>query len=156
MPKSYRYTPGIGVSVSIRVGIHIQNVRANVKVYEFQSFCISSCILAMFILLIKSLTTKAHPQACTLWLWHHWHCKCGYFRWGETLRICWQALSHGCNFQDTSPICWIKSYGFYFHVGEIFCEEGNILKNAKITVNRENFAPILFSPSDLRVNLKLG
>ena len=34
--KSYCYTPSVGVSVRI----HIQNVRANVKVLEFQSFCI--------------------------------------------------------------------------------------------------------------------
>ena len=31
--KSYCYTPGVGVGVS--VGVHMQNVRANVKVLEF-------------------------------------------------------------------------------------------------------------------------
>ena len=36
--KSYCYTPGVGVRVG--VGVHMQNVRANVKVLEFKSFCI--------------------------------------------------------------------------------------------------------------------
>ena len=41
---------------------NIQNVRANVKVLEFQSFCIFACILGLFIILIKSLTTKAYDR----------------------------------------------------------------------------------------------
>ena len=40
----------------------MQNVRANVKVMEFQSLCIFSCILTLLIILIKSLTTKAHDR----------------------------------------------------------------------------------------------
>ena len=42
--KSYYYTPGVHGGVRVGVSVHIQNVRANVKVLEFQSFCISSCI----------------------------------------------------------------------------------------------------------------
>ena len=38
------------------------NVRANVKVLEFQSFCILSCILTVFIILIKPLTTKVYDS----------------------------------------------------------------------------------------------
>ena len=39
-----------------------QNVRVNVKVIEFQSLCIFSCILTLLIILIKPLTTKAHDR----------------------------------------------------------------------------------------------
>ena len=45
----------------VRVGIHMQNVRANVKVMEFESPCIFSCILTLLIILIEPFTTKAHP-----------------------------------------------------------------------------------------------
>ena len=52
--KSYCYTP------SVRIYVSMQNVRANVKVLEFRSFCILSCILTLFIILIKPLTIKAY------------------------------------------------------------------------------------------------
>ena len=54
MQKSYCYTPSVGVGA--RVGVRMQNVRANVKVLEFKSFCIFSFIL------IKPLTTKAYDR----------------------------------------------------------------------------------------------
>ena len=38
-------TPGVRVRVRVRVRVHKQNVRANVKVMEFQSLCTFSCIL---------------------------------------------------------------------------------------------------------------
>ena len=60
MQKSYCYTPGVSVRVGVRV--HVQNVRANVKVLKFQSFCIFSCILSLLIILIKPLTTKAYDR----------------------------------------------------------------------------------------------
>ena len=66
MQKSYCYTPGVsvGVGVSVRVGVrvHMQNVRANVKVLKFHSFCIFSCILSLLIILIKPLTSKAYDR----------------------------------------------------------------------------------------------
>ena len=62
MQKSYCYTPGVSVGVHVGVGVHMQNVRANVKVMEFQSLCIFSCILTLLIILIKPLTTKAHDR----------------------------------------------------------------------------------------------
>ena len=68
MQKSYCYTPGVrvsvrvGVSVGVSVGVRMQNVRANVKVLEFKSFCIFSCILTLLIILIKPLTTKAYDR----------------------------------------------------------------------------------------------
>ena len=40
----------------------MQNVRANVKVLEFKSFCFFSCILSLLIILIKPLTTKAYDR----------------------------------------------------------------------------------------------
>ena len=54
MQKSYCYTPGVGV--------RMQNVRANVKVIEFQSLCIFSWILTLLVILIKPLTTKAYDR----------------------------------------------------------------------------------------------
>ena len=44
----------------------------------------------------------------------------GYFRWRKISQKCWQDFSRGGNFQDTTPISFIKSYGFYFCVAEIF------------------------------------
>ena len=60
--KSFCYTPGVGVRVGISVHVHMQNVRANVKVMKFQSLCIFSCILTLVIILIKPRTTKAHHR----------------------------------------------------------------------------------------------
>ena len=48
MQKSYCYTPA---SASVYV-----------KVLEFKSFCIFSCILTLLIILIKPLTTKAYDR----------------------------------------------------------------------------------------------
>ena len=50
------------------------------------------------------------------------YCKRGYFHWGEISRNCWQELSGGGNFHDISPVSLIKSYRFYFPVGEIFAK----------------------------------
>ena len=41
--RSATSTPGVGAGVRIGVRVLIQNVRANVKVLEFQSFCIFCC-----------------------------------------------------------------------------------------------------------------
>ena len=59
MQKSYCYTPGVSV------GVRMQNVRANVRVLEFKSFCIFSCILTLLIILIKALTTKAYDRGAS-------------------------------------------------------------------------------------------
>ena len=58
--KSYCYTP----IVSVRVGVcvHMQNVRANVKVIEFQFLFIFSCIFTLLIILIKPITTKTYDR----------------------------------------------------------------------------------------------
>ena len=42
------------------------------------------------------------------------YCKRGYFRWGKISRKWLQDISFGGNFHDTSPIYFIKAYGFYF------------------------------------------
>ena len=51
------------------------------------------------------------------------YCKHGHFRWGKISRKCWQDLSRGVNFHNVSSISLIKSYGFYFPVGEIFVKK---------------------------------
>ena len=33
----------------------------------------------------------------------------GYFRWGKISRKCWQDISRGGNFHDTTPISFIKA-----------------------------------------------
>ena len=48
------------------------------------------------------------------------YCKRGHFRSGKISRKCWHYLSHGGNFHDISPVSLVKSYGFYFPMGEIF------------------------------------
>ena len=58
LEDSYCYTPG----VRIRVGVRMQNDRANVKVLESKSFCIFSCILTLLIILIKPLRSKAYDR----------------------------------------------------------------------------------------------
>ena len=69
------------------------------------------------------------------------YCKRGYFRWGEISRKCWQDFSCGGNFHDSTHIpliTWIKSYGFYFRVGEIFATKAISRKSRKLPP-RENF-----------------
>ena len=66
------------------------------------------------------------------------YCKRGYFRWGKISQKCWQDVSHGGNFHDTSPISFIKAYGFYFRVGVIFAKKTRARKTRKLPP-RENF-----------------
>ena len=51
---------------------------------------------------------------------------------GGNFAKCWQDISREGNFHDTTPISFIKAYGFYFCVGVIFAK---IDKSAK----RENY-----------------
>ena len=66
------------------------------------------------------------------------YCKPGYFRWGNISRKCWQDISRGGNFHDTTPISFIKAYGFYFRMGEIFAKNTKVRKMWKLPP-RENF-----------------
>ena len=66
------------------------------------------------------------------------YCKRGYFRWGKISRKCWQDISHGGNFHDTTPISFIKAYGFYFRVGVILAKKTKSQKTRKLPP-RENF-----------------
>ena len=70
--------------------------------------------------------------------WFHVYCKRGYFRWGEISRKCWQDISRGGNFHDTTPFSFIKSYGYYFRVGVIFTKKTKARKSRKLPP-RENF-----------------
>ena len=54
--KSYCYTPRVSV------GVCIQNVRANVKVFKLKPFCVSVCSLTLLIILIKPITTRAYDR----------------------------------------------------------------------------------------------
>ena len=51
------------------------------------------------------------------------YCKRGYFRWGEISRKCWQDISRGGHFHDSTRISFIKKYGSYFCVGVIFAKK---------------------------------
>ena len=53
-------------------------------------------------------------------------------------RKCWQDLSRGGNFHDTTPISLIKSYGFYFLAREIFARKAIFGKTRKLPPS-ENF-----------------
>ena len=66
------------------------------------------------------------------------YCKRGYFRWGKISRKRWQDISRGGYFHDTTPISFIKEYGFYFRVGIIFAKKTTTRKTRKLTP-RENF-----------------
>ena len=50
------------------------------------------------------------------------YCKCGgFFRSRKISRNCWQNISRGGNFHNTTPISFMKAYGFYFRVGVMLC-----------------------------------
>ena len=66
------------------------------------------------------------------------YCKRGYFRWGKISRKCWQDISRGGNFHDSTPFSFIKAYGFYFRVGVIFAKKTKARKTRKLPP-RENF-----------------
>ena len=77
---------------------------------------------------------------CTLHQSVYWitYCKCGYFRWGKISRKCWQDISRGGNFHDTSPISFREAYGFYFCIGVIFAKNAKAQKTRKLPP-REKF-----------------
>ena len=77
------------------------------------------------------------------------YCKRGYFRWGKISRKCWQDISRGGNFHETTPFSFISSYGFYFRVGVIFAKKTKSRKTRKLPP-RENFH--VYSSSEVRYN----
>ena len=60
------------------------------------------------------------------------YCKRGYFRWGKISRKCWQDISRGGNFHETTPFSFINSYGFYLRVGVIFAKKTKAQKTRKL------------------------
>ena len=52
-------------SIFCNVSFSGQYIRENVKVLEFHSFCIFSCFLTLFIILIKPFTTKAYDRCAS-------------------------------------------------------------------------------------------
>ena len=56
------------------------------------------------------------------------YCKRGYFHLGKVSRKYWQDISRGGNFHDTTPISFIKAYGFYFRMGVIFAKKAKAQK----------------------------
>ena len=66
------------------------------------------------------------------------YCKRGYFRWGEISRKYGQDISRGGYFCDTFHISLIKSYWFYFRVGEISMKKVISRKTRKLP-SCENF-----------------
>ena len=67
------------------------------------------------------------------------YCKRGYFCWGEILQKCWQDISRGGNFHDTTPISYIKAYTFYFYVGVIFAKKITKARKKWKLLLRKNF-----------------
>ena len=65
------------------------------------------------------------------------NCKCGYFRLGKISWKCWQVISHGGNFHDTTPISFTKAYWVYFSRWGNICKEDKSVKNSKITPTRK-------------------
>ena len=66
------------------------------------------------------------------------YCKRGYFRWGkfrEYVSISKTFHVGVGDFHDTTPISFIKAYGFYFRVGVIFAKKTEVRKSPP----RENF-----------------
>ena len=65
------------------------------------------------------------------------YCKRGYFRWGKISRKCWQDISHGGNFHDSTPYFLHKGIWVLLSRGGNFREEDKSAKNAKITPTRK-------------------
>ena len=75
------------------------------------------------------------------------NCKRGYFRWRKISQKCWQDISRGGNFHETTPISFINAYGFYFRVGVIFAKKTKMWKrenypHAKISTFTEVILPM--------------
>ena len=51
------------------------------------------------------------------------YCKRVYFRRGKISRKCWQDISRGGDFHNTTPISFIKVYEFYIRMGVIFAKK---------------------------------
>ena len=82
------------------------------------------------------------------------YCKRGYFRWGKISRKCWQDISRGGNFHDTTHISFIKACGFYFRVGVTFAMKAKARKARKLPP-RENFHVYSMFP-DFEFRTSLG
>ena len=66
------------------------------------------------------------------------YCKRGYFCLGKISRKCWQDISRGFFFHDTTHISFIKAYRLYFRVGVMFAKKTKAQKSRKLPP-RENF-----------------
>ena len=72
--------------------------------------------------LISSLAMSITTLLATLTL-NCTDCKSGYFRWGKIWQKCWKDISGGANFHDSTPISFIKAYGFYLGEGNVHKED---------------------------------
>ena len=84
------------------------------------------------ILIIVNLSQTEHVNANLETYNEKIYCKRGYFRWGKISRKCWQDISRGGNFHETTPISFINAYGFYFRVGVIFAKKTKARKTRKL------------------------
>ena len=57
---------------------------------------------------------QGHDKCKGKWQQSIVYCKRGYFRWGKISWKCCQDISRGGNFHDTTPIYFMKAYGFQF------------------------------------------
>ena len=99
---------------------------------NFNNFIIFICLVAYCV--------KDQMRA---WTWlkedqDYKYCKRVFFRWGKISQKCWQDISRGGNFHDTTPISFIKTYGFYFSLWVIFAKKRKARKTRKLPP-RENF-----------------
>ena len=131
----------------------MQNVRANVKVMEFQSLCIFSCILTLLIILIKPPTTKAHNRRAS-GDWHLWLCcqQSTTYRSICTSSVCLSVRLSGFAFSGTEVwVFWGSSVRLCFcwchmcsteHCGHmtiisIFCDKGFLVWSIECCCHRE-------------------
>ena len=54
------------------------------------------------------------------------------FAGGKFCEKCWQDISRWGDFHHSTPISFIKAYGFYFHVGVIFVKNTKARKTQKL------------------------
>ena len=92
----------------------------------------------------ESVEHKKNTVMCILYIFVY--CKRGYFRWGKISRKCWQDISRGGNFYDTTPISFINGCGFYFRVGVIFAKKTKARKTRKLPPRKNFYVYSICSP----------
>ena len=114
---------------------HMSRHGWSISLYKYKHQRVQYLILTHVQALAVTLTLQIYSK----WnIYNTGYCKRGYFCWGKISRKCWQDISRGGNFHDTTPITFIKVYKFYFRVGKNFHVYSNDTVNSLICMTLTN------------------